>query len=759
MYQNIPMELRQRLQWVCSGPDKIPLNPRTGERANVQDPGTWGSFEDAIKCGMRYIGFVFTPSDPYCGIDLDSKTADESEFKLHERILAAFDSYTERSASGQGYHIIVRANLAHGRRRDSVEVYSSGRFFIFTGNVVRNSPITEQQARVEALVAEMPTTTDEALLENVESRFSDAEIHEIARGAENASKYDALCAGQWEQFGYPSQSEADFALLSIIAFYTKDNEQVRRIFRCTQLGKREKAMRDNRYLNTALRKIRAHEPTQVDLDQIKQDAERFAAQARPVVESRKEERKAPPAPAVNGKAHPLPHVMHAPPAPARAFEYSLTPPGLVGEIADYIHATSVRPVREVSLLAALGLVAGIAGRCYNISSSGLNQYLLLVAETGIGKEDGPKGIERLVAAVRPRVPMVDEFIGPGKFASGQAIIRTLDKKPSFLSVLGEFGLTLQTLNDPRAPAVTLILKQVLLDLYAKSGWSNVLRNTQYSDSEKNTKTVFAPNMSFVGDTTPSTFYDALSSSDIEDGLIPRLHVLEYKGDRPARNRQAGAPPDARLTAKFEDLVALSLTCANNSTCANVQTASDALGLLDAFDRECDAHINGATGMVRQLWNRAHLKALKTSALLAVGCDLHSPTITHSLASWAIEFVRRGTDALLKRFERGEIGHGEARQEMEIRRLVDEYFDLAPGNLNTYRAAVAFQRAGLIPYYYLSTRAIRLECFRTDRRGAVNALQAILKEMAARDVLVLADKAQVFERYQRRDAMYARGTNG
>lgn len=756
MYQNIPMELRQRQQWVCAGPDKIPLNPRTGERANVQDPGTWGSFEDSIRSGMRYIGFVFTPSDPYCGIDLDSKMADEREFKLHERILAAFDSYTERSASGKGYHIIVKASLPHGRRRDSVEVYSSGRFFIFTGNVVRSAPITEQQERIELLVAEMPTTTDEALLENVESRFSDAEIHEIARTADNAAKYDELCAGRWEQYGYPSQSEADFALLSIIAFYTKDNEQVRRIFRCTQLGKREKAMRDDRYLNTALRKIRAHEPTLADLDQIKQDAERFVAETRPVVANRVEAPKAPPAPAHNGKAHPLP--AHAPPAPARAFEYSLTPPGLVGEIASYVYDSSVRPVREVALLAALGFVAGIAGRCYNISNTGLNQYLLLVAETGIGKEDGPKGIDRLIAAVRPRVPMVDEFIGPGKFASGQAIIRVLDKKPCFLSVLGEFGLTLQALNDPRAPAVTLILKQVLLDLYAKSGWNNVLRNTAYSDTEKNTHTVFAPSMSFVGDTTPETFFDALSSSDIADGLIPRLHVLDYKGERPARNRKAGAPPDAKLAARVEDLVALSLTCANNSTCANVSTAGDALSLLDAFDAECDAHINGATGITRHLWNRAHLKALKVAALLAVGCDLHSPTITHELATWAIEFTRRGTEALLGRFEKGEVGNGEQRQEAELKRLVEEYFKMTPKQLGTYRSGATFQDAGLVPYFYLSARASRLACFTNDRRGARNALQDVLKDLAAKDVLVQADKAQVLGRYSRRDPMFARSTN-
>lgn len=742
MHQNIPMELRQRLQWVSAGPDKIPLNPRTGQRANVMDPGSWGSFEDAVHSGMRYIGFVFSKGDPYCGIDLDSKTASEEEFKMHERILAAFDSYQEKSVSGKGYHIIVRANIEHGRRRGGIEVYSSGRFFIFTGDVVKNSPITDQQLKVEQLVAGMPTssTADGVELVDVEGRFNDAEIHEIASRADNADKYIELCAGRWQQYDYPSQSEADFALLSIIAFYTPDNEQVRRLFRCTALGKREKALRDDRYLNTALRKIRADEATQVDLDAIKAETQRWLEASKP-----------------KPQAPPAPIRLSAPPAPARAFKYTLTPPGLVGEIASYIYESSVRPVREVSLLAALGFVAGIAGRCYNISNSGLNQYLLLVSETGIGKDEGPKGIERLITAVRPRVPMVDEFMGPGKFASGQALVRVLDKKPCFLSILGEFGFTLQQLDDPRSPLVMQQLKQVLLDLYNKSGWTNTLRSTAYSDSDKNTQTVFAPCMSFIGDTTPQTFFDTLSIQHVADGFMPRMSILEYKGNRPPRNRKAGEPPSPGLTARVEDLVATALTCANNNTCAGIQVASDALSILDKFDKEVDDLINGQTGIVRQLWNRAHLKVLRIAGLLAVGCDLHQPVVDYDLAQWALTFVRNSIEGLIARFETGEVGKDESRQEMELRRLVDEYFSYTSKQLEPYKAGKTLQEAGLIPHTYLSRRSLRLECFRNDRRGANTALHALLKELGVRDMLVNASKAQVFERYQRRDAMYARGT--
>lgn len=282
-YLNIPEELRIRPQWVAADADKIPINPRTGQRADVTDPGTWGTFEQAMARGP-HIGFVFTAGDPYCGIDLDAKHGDEGEAVQHQNVIDHFNSYTERSSSGKGYHIIVRARLNQGRRHDNVEIYPSGRHFIFTGNVVRPLPIADAQTQVDTLVSQLPTAQASAPLEDVESSRSDAEIHEIALNANNGEKYAALCActsctgegthkvhGTYTAMGYGSQSEADMALLSIIAFYTRDNDQVRRIFRCTGLGKRDKATKDNRYLNTALRKLRAGEPLQADFDAMKED--------------------------------------------------------------------------------------------------------------------------------------------------------------------------------------------------------------------------------------------------------------------------------------------------------------------------------------------------------------------------------------------------------------------------------------------------------------------------------------------------------
>src|SRR4051812_26310754 len=114
MHNNIPGELRSLAQWVVADmsidpatnqPKKHPLNPRTGQIADVTNPATWGTFEESLRTGAKHIGFVLSPSDPFTIIDLDNKPhnpASEAEVARHHKILNAFDSYTERSASGHG---------------------------------------------------------------------------------------------------------------------------------------------------------------------------------------------------------------------------------------------------------------------------------------------------------------------------------------------------------------------------------------------------------------------------------------------------------------------------------------------------------------------------------------------------------------------------------------------------------------------------------------------------------------------------------
>lgn len=737
MRNNIPMELRALPQWVCAGPDKVPLSPRTGQPASVTDPNTWATFEEAVRTGMKHVGFVLAEWDPYTIIDLDnkpSKPCTPEQWARHQKILEAFDSYTERSASGTGYHIIVKGRIPAGVHRDNVEVYSSARYMICTGDVVRNTPIADYQQLLDVIYGEMKPA-DVVELDDVEGIVSDEEVVEMAMRAANADKFNELCRGDWQAMGYESQSEADFALMSIFAYYTRDNEQVRRLFRMSPLGQREKAQKNDKYLNFALGKIRAQQPPLVDFEEL-------TANLAPAT-SIPEALTPAPAPYIKDTAPVVPGVS--------------LPPGLVGEVAQFIYQTAIRPVPEIALGAAIAITAGVCARSYNISGSGLNQYLILLAKTGAGKEGAVTGIDNLIAAIRPQVPMVDQFIGPSAFASGQALIKVLDDRPCFVSVLGEFGLTLQQLCDPRASSPQIMLKKVLLDLYSKSGWNKVLRSSVYSDTDKNTKIVQAPNVTILGESTPESFFEGLDSIHIAEGLIPRFSVIEYTGPRPPRNRNANQPPSQQLVARFSELVAVSLTTANNGTCANVQMESSAIQLMDEFDAKADGMINQAGSDVdMQLWNRAHLKALKLAAVIAVGCNPHAPVVTTDIARWSIDFVERDVAVMTTRFQRGEVGVGDHRHEVDIRKAVENYLAMSESQRLQYKTPKSLLGQPVVPFHYLRRKLRLLSAFKNDRRGVARALEESLKDMVKAEILRQVPPQQAMEKFGVTTELYVKG---
>lgn len=749
MLNNIPNELRQLDQWVLADmspneeglPKKIPLNPRTGRKADVMDPTTWGSYEDVIKTGHPYIGFVFSVNDPFAVIDLDDKlhnpASDEDKVRFGQ-IIKTFNSYTEVSTSGRGVHIVVKGSIPKGVNRSHVEMYSSGRYMIFTGKTIHNYPIEPRQELLDIMFKEMQAVeTDSTELEQIDGDLSDAEICERASSASNGEKYISLCNG--DMTGYPSQSEADLALITFIAFYTKDNEQVRRLFRMTALGKRDKAVKNNKHIDRCLKIIRAHQ-IPIDFEAVKRNVEAITRKA-PVAEEVIE--------VSNELSNEAPHVS----------KYT-TPPGLVGELTEYFLSTAIRPVHEIALAAALTITAGISARSFNISGTGLNLYIILLAKTGSGKEGALSGIEKLIAAVRPQIPMVDQFLGPAAFSSGQALIKVLSEKPCFFSVLGEFGLTLQEMSDPRSNSAVRMLKRVLLDLYAKSGSTSVLRSSVYSDVEKNTKIVQAPNLTILGETTPETFFDALDESQISDGLIPRFSIIHYEGGRPERNLNSGIAPSKQLQARFCDLVAVSLTATNNNTCIPVQMNAKAQELLDAFDNQSDRMINSAKADAEiQLWNRAHLKALKTSALIAAGVNPHLPTITEDIATWAINFVKQDINLISGKFKQGDVGTGESKQFSDLRRTIQMYYESAAESFKHYSGYAILHKAGIIPHSHLMRRLSGMASYRNDKQGAKNALRANLQAMVDTGMLKVIPANEIEKRFEMGGICYYLGKSG
>jgi hypothetical protein len=740
--ENIPEELKLRNQWVCSEADGIPLNPNfDGVKADPMNPETWGTFEQARTSGKPHIGFVLHRDDPYCIIDLDDKEhnpATPEQLERFGQIVNSFDSYVEISKSGRGVHIVVKGFVESGVKRDNVEIYSWGRYMIFTGNVVKDLPIADYSKAVIEMHSGMKSVYGEIELEWLPDEITDLEVYQMGMGAVNGDKFNALWQGLWQdrdEYRTEGQSAADHALLAMLCFYSQSNEQVIRLFRSSGLGQRQKAQRDE-YLFYSLRKIRSNLAIpQVDFSNLKFPVE--ISTVEPV-----QEEIATIQPELSGDES-LP------------FDF---PAGLVGEIASYVYSSSIRPVPHVSLAAGLSLLAGIVGRCFNISDSGLNHYIILVAGTGRGKEDAARGIDRLMSAVRLTVPTADRFEGPASFASGQGLIRFLDSSPCFVSVMGEIGITLQQIARKDASPADVAFRKALLNLYSKSGFTNSLKPSAYSDKEKNTKLIQAPNVTILGEGSTSTFYSGLDIDNVADGLIPRFSIIDYKGKRVKRNPNAFGLPPAALVDKLQTVCAMALASEQNNQCQQLGYTQKGLEILDSFDTYCDNSINTAKDRaIAELWNRGHLKSLKLAGLLAVGVDPTNPIITEELAEWSVTFTKWEIGGIVSKFNSGEFGQGDHRQEEDLRRIIQDYYKMEPRDRRGYNVSHKLAELGNVyPLAYLKKRLRLLSSFKNDRRGPHAAIDSLIKGLCNDATLARVPADQALAEFETRAAIYTCG---
>ncbi len=757
-YNNIPQEMRIFPQWVVwrfedtdsAKPTKVPYSANSGKLASVSDPDTWASFDQACHAATSSnwydgIGFVLTEADPFAFIDLDDTKGDQTALDRQIKIYNEFDSFAERSPSGSGLHIIVKGNLPSGRRRSFIEIYSSGRYMTMTGDIYRDAPIKEQNELLNVLWSQMGSGNQAAAVYAglAEAKESDEVVIQRATDAANGEKFADLYAGRWQDY-YPSQSEADFALVDIIAFYTQNRAQISRLFRASGLGQRDKAKRDD-YVNYMLNKCFDRMLPPVDIDGLRN-------QLNEAIEA-KQKKDLEQANSLKNRIEPEQQDAPAVEDLKPSKDVYSVPPGLVGEIAQFIYAQAPRPVPEIALAGALGMVAGIVGRAYNISGTGLNQYTLLLAPTGTGKEAIASGIDKLFASVVRTVPASTEFIGPAEIASSQAIIKYMSKGPtSFVSLVGEFGIYLQQMASHNAPPHLMGLRRFLLDAYNKSGEGKVLRPSIYSDKDKNTNAVLAPAFSLLGESTPEKFYEGLHEGLISEGLLPRFTIIEYHGDRPPYNPgHLHAQPSFELIDRLSTLCAHSLMLNSQHKAINVQFEPEAKRLFDEFDRHCDLQINGSDKEVRRhLWNRAHIKAMKLGALVAVGCNPYDPTITLDVATWATNVIVADVRNLLDRFNAGEIGvdNDETKQLAKVIATVKDFVVSPWPEVSKYagEGMSNLHSNRIVPYSFLQRKLAAVAVFRKDRIGSSGALKRALTTLTERGDLQEVSRATLAKDY-------------
>ena len=228
----IPTELQNLKQWCCyklveqkntDKLSKLPINPETKKGAKSNDPSTWVDYDTALLYADEYdgVGFFFTP--PYVGVDIDSVNLEKIDTKTLE-IINTLDSYTEISVSGKGLHIIVRGSIPGGVcRKGTLEMYQEARFFAMTGNILRGCPdeVYDRQQELEKIYKKYMEQPKIIVDYGIQDKRI-VNLNDLLKVKNE--KFRKLFSGQFEE--YPSQSEADLAFCSMVAYFTDGNAEL-----------------------------------------------------------------------------------------------------------------------------------------------------------------------------------------------------------------------------------------------------------------------------------------------------------------------------------------------------------------------------------------------------------------------------------------------------------------------------------------------------------------------------------------------------
>lgn len=224
-FAEIPSELKERDQWLMwDASSETPRRPhwRGNFAVSWNDPDDWHSFEDAVEAAEEReswgIGYVLAaanddyPRGVYGGLDLDGCMDGDGSPKDWLPSLQPFfdaDCYIERSAGGDGLHVILAgfkppewwSDVAVGDH-EGVEAYGS-KFFAFTGDRLRGAGESVAdtgdyvkewlQDAYEEIRSERPWETEEDepnSLDEFEPSRSTGNAEEIARAVNQLDARD-----------------------------------------------------------------------------------------------------------------------------------------------------------------------------------------------------------------------------------------------------------------------------------------------------------------------------------------------------------------------------------------------------------------------------------------------------------------------------------------------------------------------------------------------------------------------------------------
>lgn len=318
-------------------------------------------------------------------------------------------------------------------------------------------------------------------------------------------------------------------------------------------------------------------------------------------------------------------------------------------LTDYIDSYARRAHIEITTAAKIALLATLGSRRF-LSEQGntTNLYMMVLAETGVGKDYAKKAILNLLSECH-----FFELIAGGGSTSQGAIFSSLEESPAQIQIMDEIGKYLQAVKRQFSGQMAEGIK-TLTEAYSSA--TSVLISKNYSTkgqkgNPKSTTIIQQPAITILGLATPGQVYENLSTVEIEDGFLNRFIIVNVGEDGRGQKKKVMPMPASEQLIDWCKAIRTGISGGNlrpymqdrydqRADFQMVAMDDVATALFESWEDDLEAKERNGELKLPDMTRRWVENAMRLATLFAVvnGSKTGEYNITAEMAAWAILYT-------------------------------------------------------------------------------------------------------------------------
>ena len=322
------------------------------------------------------------------------------------------------------------------------------------------------------------------------------------------------------------------------------------------------------------------------------------------------------------------------------------PNGVMGDIIDYYNVTSGNKQDGFAIQTALACCSLILGRLFKTNYNNYpSLYLLNVGKTATGKEHAKSVFEKIMDSTKN-----GHFLAGDGYTSAGAVMSTLLDRPKHGICTDELGRYLEaSMNASGGNSNQREANTMLMEAYGRcegvvraKNYSSMTAKKSDADALKN-RIIYNPAITWIGMTTPSTFFNTIDINSVMDGFVNRFIISISDAEPDIRRHKE--PVD--VPQVINDWAAIVMKRGTSDYISSEESKEQVVTISEEADK---AQIEFQVELLKirkglekyqmdGLVGRANEQAMRISLIHALSENPHTKTIEKSSMDWGINYMR------------------------------------------------------------------------------------------------------------------------